>query len=154
MFKQLVIASMFLIAASSVNALSPMAEAGKTHFALCNTCHNPDLDPPLGAPMFGIQRRYTRAYGSQEEVSKRIVAFVQQPSKDKALMRNAVKNLGLMPALPLPEETLTQIAHYIYEESFAPPCKHWEIAMKRLQDQPEQAGHLMRDKRKYQRFCQ
>lgn len=143
-----------LMVSTSVKALSPLAEEGKVHFVLCNACHDPNLDPPKGSPMFGVQRRYTRAYGTKEEVVKRIVAFVKQPSEDKALMRNAVKNLGLMPAMPLPDDMLNKIAHYIYEETFSPPCKHWEFAIKRLKDQPEQANHLMRDKRKYEQLCQ
>ena len=121
MLKTLPLLMAIIILSSTANALSPLAEAGKEQFALCNTCHDPDLDPPKGAPMFGVQRRYTRAYGSKEEVIKQIISYVKQPSVEKALMRNAVKQMGIMPSLAIPDDTLNKIAHYIYEEFFEPP---------------------------------
>jgi cytochrome c2 len=47
---------------------SQQAVEGEKLFASCFACHNPELDPPLAAPMYGIQRRYKRTYGSKEEV--------------------------------------------------------------------------------------
>ncbi len=135
-------------------ALSPLAEEGKAYFAVCNACHNPDLEPPKAAPFFGIQRKYQRAYGSKQAMVQQIKSYVKQPSEEKALMRNAVKNLGLMPPLELSDEILHKLATYIVEESFAPPCKHWEIAIQRLSNQPAQGRHLEKDTRMYNRFCQ
>ncbi len=144
----------FIVIPLKAQALSPLAEEGKIYFSVCNACHNPDLEPPKAAPFFGIQRRYKRAYGSKEAVVQNIKSYVKQPSEEKALMRNAVKNLGLMPPLDLSDEILHKVATYIVEESFAPPCKHWEIAIQRLSQQADQTRHLNKDRRMYHRFCQ
>lgn len=48
-----------LLVGANASALSPMAEEGKVLFAVCHACHNPDLDPPKGAPMFGLYLKYS-----------------------------------------------------------------------------------------------
>lgn len=39
--------------------LSASAQQGKQAFAACNACHNPELDPPLAPPMYGVKKYYT-----------------------------------------------------------------------------------------------
>lgn len=151
MKKKLFLLSILLLPSMSYS-LSPEADAGKAQFAVCNACHNPELDPPLGAPMFGIQRRYMRAYGSKQSFIDNIVSFVKNPQIEKVQMRQAAGELGLMPALDLPDEMLRQIATYISEESFAPPCTHWEIAIKRAREKDDN-NHAQHDQRNYDRFC-
>jgi hypothetical protein len=56
--------------------------------------------------MFGVQRRYKRATEGRDEFVKRMVAFVNAPSNEQAVMKDAVEKLGLMPALPLGEAPL------------------------------------------------
>ena len=134
-------------------SLSPAALAGKEAYQTCHACHNPALDPPLAPPMFGVQRRYGMAYPDKQEFIRRVAAFVKQPAMDKAIMRRPVQKLGLMPAIDLPEEQITNIATYIYEESFSLPCKHWEIAVKNAEAKGEVDGHIQKDRMKLQRFC-
>ena len=43
---------------------SLQAIEGEKLFASCLACHNPELDPPLAAPMYGVQRRYKRTYSN------------------------------------------------------------------------------------------
>ena len=79
----------------------------------------------MAPPFFGVQNRYIREYSDKAEFISAIVNWVKQPTMDKALMRRPVRELGLMPAMPLPDEMLVQIAAYLYEKEFEPPCTHW-----------------------------
>ena len=113
------------IVSTSVAALTPEAEKGEQAIVACMSCHNPELTPALAPPFFGVQNRYTREYSDKAEFISAIVNWVKQPTMDKALMRRPVRELGLMPAMPLPDEMLVQIAAYLYEKEFEPPCTHW-----------------------------
>lgn len=139
----------------SVNgyALSPVAEEGKALYPACHVCHNPSQDPPLGPPMWGVKRRYMRATSGPDEFVSRIMDFVKAPSEEKAIHTPALKQLGLMPAMPFEEEMLFKIASYILEAQFPPPCDHWKIAIKRAESKGD-ADHAQQDMRQYQRFCQ
>ena len=138
----------------SAAELSPTAKAGEAGFTLCNACHNPDLSPPLAPPMWGVQRRYKMAYGDKEQFISSVVGFVKNPDKDKAVMKRPVEIMGLMPAQDLPKEQLVKIATFIYENSFAPPCAHWSNAVNKAEAEGHVDGHIQKDKRMLQRFCQ
>ena len=130
---------------------SPQALKGEKLFASCLACHNPELDPPLGAPMFGVQRRYMRAYGNKEEFTNAVVDFVLHPTEEKAMMREAVQELKLMPAFALPEQDVRNIATYIYETTFKPPCKHWEIEIRNSSE--DASGHIRNIKNMFAKHC-
>lgn len=133
-------------------ALSPEATEGKNAFAVCHACHNPQMDPPLAPPMWSVQQRYRKASSTRDDFIDQLASFSAAPSADTALLRGAVQRMGPMPAQALPEETLRRIAAYIYEESFDPPCAHWENGAKRA----EAAGdtrHATQDRAMLQRFC-
>jgi len=134
------------------HALGPDAMAGKSAFAVCNACHDAQLDPPRGPPMFGVQRRYKRDHPQRDDFVRQVVAFVKQPGMEKVKMRGAVRHLGLMPAMPLPDDTLRAIAAYVYEEDFPPPCKHWEMASRRARQEGDE-NHARRDQEHFNRFC-
>lgn len=134
-------------------ALSPAAEQGKALYPACHVCHNPSQDPPLGPPMWGVKRRYQRALMNEEEFVQRMMSFVKAPSEEKAIHDEALKQLGLMPAMPFDDETLHKIVSYILEEQFAPPCDHWQIAIKRAEAKGDM-DHASKDMRQYERFCQ
>ncbi|MBF0287348.1 MAG: hypothetical protein HQM14_05965 [SAR324 cluster bacterium] len=137
---------------SNVYAFSPEAETGKLFYPSCQVCHDPDQIPPLGPPMYGIQRQYKKAYLTKEKVIEHIVAYVNHPQEEKALMKNAVSALGVMPPLPLPEEVLNNIGSYIYEETFEPPCTHWEYAVKKAKMEGG-SDHAKNDRQNYDKFC-
>lgn len=140
------------LAPAAGSALSPEAREGQALFPACHVCHDPTLDPPLGPPMWGVQRRYRNASLDKEDFVERIVAFVKAPSLEQALMTPAVERLGLMPALPLPDDMLHKIAAYIWEADFAPPCEHWRNAA-RWAESAGDAAHAAHDARMLQRFC-
>lgn len=153
MLKKIVLLLCGLFISLSSLALSPEAEQGKALYPACHVCHNPAQDPPLGPPMWGVKRRYQRASMNEDEFVERMINFVRQPSLEIAIHDQALKQLGLMPAMPFPEDTLRKIVSYILEEKFPPPCEHWQIAIKRAQDKGDM-GHAQKDMRQFKRFCQ
>jgi len=140
------------ILCSTASALSPEAEAGKALFSTCNACHNQANDPPLGPPMWGVKRRYTRATLNKNDFVSKMVSFVKAPTLETAIHDKAVESLGLMPPLPLPDDMLKKIATYILEEDFPPPCDHWQIAVKRARKKGD-VSHAQKDQRQFNRFC-
>ena len=133
-------------------ALSSDAAEGKAIFGLCLACHNQALDPPRGPPMWGVQRRYKNYTSSKQEFIDTMVDFVKAPTKEKVIHDKALEHLGLMPAMPLPDEVLIKIAKYIWEEKFPPPCDHWRIAVRRSKDKGD-AEHAKKDAEMLKRFC-
>ena len=134
------------------NALSPVAIEGQSLYPACNVCHNQAMDPPLGPPMWGVQRRYKKGTLDAEDFVKSMVDFVKAPTLENAIHDMAVEQLGLMPAMPLPDEMLIKIATYILEEKFQPPCEHWQIAVKRAEKKGD-IEHAKRDQYQLERFC-
>lgn len=143
---------MALHAASSY-ALSPDATEGKTLYPACHICHNQALDPPLGPPMWGVQRRYKMNTLDTEDFIERMVAFVKAPTLETAIHDEAVTQMGVMPPMPLPDEMLKKIASYIAEEQFPPPCDHWKIAVQRAGKKGD-LEHAKKDRMMLKRFCQ
>ena len=137
---------------SNVIALSPEAKEGEEFYPACSVCHDQALDPPKGPPMWGVQRRYKRHSLGDETFVENIVKFVKAPSKELAIHDEAVKNLGLMPPMPLPDEMLRKIATYILEENFPPPCDHWKIAITRAEKKGDME-HARKDQKMHKRFC-
>ena len=133
-------------------ALSPEALEGQSFYPACHVCHDPELDPPLGPPMWGVQRQYKNNTLDDEDFVQTMVEFVKMPTLEKAIHKEAVKQLGLMPPLPLPDDMLSKIATYILEEKFSPPCEHWAIAVKRAMKKGDEE-HAKKDRAMLKRFC-
>jgi len=141
-------------AENNKTSLSESAVLGEAKFAVCQGCHDASLNPPQAPPMFGVQRRYKQQYSSQQEFVDAVVKFVSQPTESGALMKRPVKKLGLMPGLPLGDEMLSEIATYIYEESFEPPCDHWAQAMSSDKGKGKGKGkHRQHVQGMYEEFC-
>ena len=69
----------------------------------CYACHNPNAashDVIIAPPFRAVKMHYTRRYDTKEEFVDAVVKWVQNPSKDKALMRGAVNKFNVMPMLP------------------------------------------------------
>ncbi|MCW9013122.1 MAG: cytochrome C [Gammaproteobacteria bacterium] len=143
--------SALFISANSF-ALSADAIEGKQFYPSCHVCHDQSLDPPLGPPMWGVQRRYKNNTIDDEDFVQSMVDFVKAPTPEKAIHNEAVKQLGLMPPLPLPDDILKKIATYILEEHYSPPCAHWEIAVKRASNRGD-LEHAKKDQLMLERFC-
>ncbi len=122
-------------------------------YPACHVCHDTALNPPKGPPMWGVKRRYQRNSLDDEDFIRSMVDFVNAPSEEKAIHDMALEKMGLMPAMPLGNEILSNIARYILEENFSPPCDHWEIAVKRATASGD-LEHARKDQRQLERFCQ
>jgi len=133
-------------------ALTPDAAEGKLLYPACHVCHNQAMDPPLGPPMWGVQRRYKNSTLDDQDFVKSMSEFVKAPTLKNAIHDKAVEQLGLMPPMPLPDDMLKKIATYILEEQFPPPCEHWRIAIKRAEKKGDPA-HAKRDRKQLKRFC-
>ena len=142
-----------LLTAIPALALGPDATQGQLLYPACHVCHDPALDPPLGPPMWGVKRIYQRNTLDDQDFVTSMVDFVKAPSQDNAKHSEAVAQLGLMPPLPLPDALLQQIATYILEEHFPPPCDHWAIAAQRALARGDHE-HAAKDQRQLERFCQ
>lgn len=140
------------IVSTNLFALSPEAIEGKSLYPTCHVCHNQEMDPPLGPPMWGVQRRYKNNSLDKEDFVQSMVNFVKAPTLETAIHDQAVEQLGLMPPLPLPDVMLQKISTYIQEEKFPPPCEHWAIAVKRAvaKGDPE---HAKKDQQMLNRYC-
>ncbi len=149
---QLTILLYAMVFTTNSSALSPEAEAGKELFSACHVCHDQALNPPKGPPMWGVQRRYKKHSPDDKAFVENITNFVKAPSLELAINTQAVKQLGLMPAMPLPDMILRNIATYILEEKFPPPCDHWKMAIARAEEKGDMA-HAQKDQGKYKKFC-
>lgn len=138
---------------ASSYALSPEAEAGKAFYSACDSCHNQATDPALAPPMWGVKRRYMRASANPEEFIEKMSRFVSAPSLESAIHTEGVKQLGLMPPMPLPKEVLKNITTYIFEEDFPPPCDHWRIAVRDAEERGD-SERAAKEQRQLNRFCQ
>lgn len=136
----------------SSHALSPEATEGKALFPSCNVCHDQSNAPALGPPMWGVQRRYQKATKDKADFIQRMTNFVKAPTMEAAIHDEARRQMGLMPALPLPDDMLNKISAYIFEEQFPPPCDHWRYAVQKAKDGGD-SNHAIKDQRQLDRFC-
>ncbi len=85
----------------------------------CYACHTHERvggrANRLAPPMYMIRNHYYSDEISQDEFVESVTSFVKSPSESTALMRGAIRNFGLMPPLPLPDEILVPIVTYLYE---------------------------------------
>ena len=114
-----------LVLAFNTMALTPEAEKGKVAINACLSCHNAELTPSLAPPFYGVQNKYKQAFSEKQMFILAISDWAKNPTIENSLMKRPIKKLGLMPAMPLPDDMLAQIGAYLYEETFDPPCTHW-----------------------------
>lgn len=123
------IASAGLLAATTIlaaeNEPTPEVQAAPTPAELiatrCLICHgNPAEGTKRLAPPFRMVKMH---YDNLDEDAfvKAVTAWVKQPDKAKSKMPGAIRNFGLMPPQPLPEEEIVAIARYLHQTDFAMP---------------------------------
>ncbi len=141
-----------LLTANAYAGDAASSEGQKLFQENCLACHNAELDPPMAPPMFGVQKRYKMASSDRAEFIRKITEFVRQPSEEKALLKMAIKHVGLMPAVDVAEDDMKQIAAYIHDASFAVPCKHWKAAMKMAKAKGDMQ-HFNKAENRFNRLC-
>ncbi|MBL4607885.1 MAG: c-type cytochrome [Pseudomonadales bacterium] len=119
----LMVFSLFSVASFS----SPANEEGKEIFELtCKNCHAPksaghaaSLDGKhekrKAPPMAMVKKRYLKAYPEREDFVAAVATWAGAPSKEKSLLKHALKHHGVMPAQNFEEGSLKKVAAYIYD---------------------------------------
>ncbi len=89
----------------------------------CYMCHNPKAseEKMISPPMVAVKMHYLTNETSKEEFIRDISSFLQNPSEDKSKMAGAVKKFGLMPYQFYPENTVHQIADYMFDHKIEEP---------------------------------
>jgi hypothetical protein len=89
----------------------------------CYVCHSPSVshDDRIGPPMIAIKKHYLNDETTKGEFIAEMQAWVKNPNADKAKMYGAVKRFGVMPKQTFSEETIYQIADYIFDNEIEQP---------------------------------
>ena len=89
----------------------------------CYVCHNPTAshDNRVAPPMIAIKKHYISSETTEEEFIASLQNFIKNPTEETAKMRGAVKRFGVMPKQAYPEETIKQIAEYLFENDIEQP---------------------------------
>lgn len=106
----------------------------------CYTCHNPKSkshDEIIAPPLWGMKKHYLETYPEKAAFEKAMIEFIQNPTEEKALMKEPIKRFGLMPRPEVFYEDLQKIVSYIYDNEIENPVWHIE---KVNQKKPKSGG--------------
>ncbi|PWK18512.1 c-type heme family protein [Xanthomarina spongicola] len=89
----------------------------------CYLCHSPTatMEDRIGPPMIAIKKHYISDNITKEEFIADIQKWILNPNEADAKMVGAVKKFGVMPKTPYPEETINQIADYMFNNDIEQP---------------------------------
>lgn len=89
----------------------------------CYSCHSPKVAKEyiLAPPMIAVKEAYMKTYSDEEKFVEAFTSFLSKPTKDKAIMKEAVDKHGLMPYQGSTQEEITKIAKYIYQNDIEKP---------------------------------
>lgn len=89
----------------------------------CYVCHNPSSSEKnrIGPPMIAIKKHYINDNISKDEFIASMQKWIKNPNKEDAKMFGAVKRFGVMPKQYFPEETIKQIADYMFTNNIEQP---------------------------------
>lgn len=112
----------------------------------CYVCHNPKTseESMIAPPFVAIKMNYISEEISKEDFINAMVEWSKKPSEEKSKMPGAVKKFGLMPYQFFPEETISQIADYLFENEIEEPVWFEEHYKKMHGDGPRMKGKMGR----------
>lgn len=89
----------------------------------CYVCHSPSAteDDRIAPPMIAIKKHYINDDTTKEEFISAMQAWIKNPNEGDAKMFGAVSRFGVMPKTPYPEETINEIADYMYDFDIEQP---------------------------------
>lgn len=89
----------------------------------CYTCHNPQTPRHelIAPPMIAIKKHYLKETPARDQFVKEIMNWVKDPNKENSRMPGALNKFGIMPYQSFPEETISQIAEYLYDNEIETP---------------------------------
>ncbi|WP_343328224.1 c-type heme family protein [Polaribacter staleyi] len=90
----------------------------------CYVCHNATTpeDNRIAPPMIAIKKRYLMGNSTKASFIASMQNWIKNPTKENAIMYGAVQRFGLMPKQAFPEETIQQIADYMFESEIEKPA--------------------------------
>jgi len=105
---------------AQINEVHPGKKLLETN---CNICHSPSAseEKRLAPPMIAVKKHYISESTTKAEFINDIQEWVKEPSEGKAKMYGAIRRFGVMPKTPFPEETIEQIADFIFENDIEQP---------------------------------
>lgn len=88
----------------------------------CYICHNPKASQAsmIAPPMIAVKRHYIDSSTTKEAFTKALIRWVNDPETESK-MPGALKRFGCMPYMPYPDESLAQIADYLYDNEIEKP---------------------------------
>jgi cytochrome c551/c552 len=89
----------------------------------CYVCHSPTatMEDRIGPPMIAVKKHYISENTTKEEFIANIQNWIKNPNEEDAKMFGAVKKFGIMPKTPYPDETINQIADYMFDNEIEQP---------------------------------
>ena len=89
----------------------------------CYACHSPSAshDDRIAPPMIAIKKHYINDETTKEEFIAAMQTWIKNPIEDDAKMFGAVNRFGVMPKTPYSEETIKQIADYMFDFDIEQP---------------------------------
>lgn len=104
----------------------------------CYSCHSPKAveDNMAAPPMIAIKMHYISEDTTKEDFINDIVEWSKNPSKEISKMHGAIKKFGLMPYQFYPENTIREIAEYVYENEIEEPVWFEEHYKKMHRNRP------------------
>lgn len=89
----------------------------------CYACHNPTTshEDRIAPPMIAIKMHYKSENTTKKQFISDFQNWIKKPSEEKSKMPGAIRNFGLMPYAPFPDETVFQIADYMFDYDIEQP---------------------------------
>lgn len=89
----------------------------------CYVCHSPTAghEDRIAPPMAAIKKQYLSEGITKAHFIRDIQGYVENPTEADSKMPGAVRRFGVMPKAQYPENTITQIADYIYDYDIEQP---------------------------------
>jgi cytochrome c1 len=112
----------------SKTQIHPGKKLMETNCYVCHSLTAPE-DSRIAPPMIAIKKRYSIDNNTKEAFINSMQNWIKNPTEDNAIMYGAVKRFGLMPKQGFPEESIKQIADYMFEFEIDKPVwfeKHYK----------------------------
>jgi cytochrome c553 len=109
---------------SGIELLADQSHPGKGLLEKeCYTCHNPRTaqSEMIAPPMIAVKKHYLIKTTTRDQFVKDIMHWVKDPSEKNSRMPGALRKFGIMPYQSFPEETVLQIAEYLYDNDIDKP---------------------------------
>jgi len=102
----------------------------------CYVCHSPIASHKnrIAPPMIAIKKHYINDKTTKEKFIQLLQNWIKNPTKENAKMRGAVNRFGVMPKQLFPEETIKQIADYMFDNTLEKP-KWFQEHFKKMSNQ-------------------